>query len=155
MALCSRAIAIAKEIDIAIAGRAIRMITQERVRVVEALVADFQQLDFKRQCAVRRNRAYAAIAVCGCRRAHELGLAAHLHLLKALRPARDYLAERKRCRLSTLVRGVEFGAVRERAAIVDGHGVGRGRLRPGAFLDLRHGDAGGKRFSRARSSISR
>src|SRR5471032_2847338 len=155
MALCSRAIAIAKEIDIAIAGRAIRMNAWERMRVVYALVADFQQLDFKRQRAVRRNRADATIAVCGCRRAHELGLAAHLHLLKALRPARDYLAERERCGLSTLVRGVEFGAVRERAAIVDGHGVSGGRLRAGAFLDLRHGDAGGKRFSRARSSISR
>ena len=83
----------------------------------------------------------AALAVGQLGRADELGLAADLHPLHALRPAGDDAVERKRRRLVALVRAVELGAVHQRAAVVDAHRVGRRRARAGAFAHRLVGEA--------------
>ena len=105
------------------------------------LLADADQFDFEREVAVRRDRADGAIAISRRGRAGQLRLAADLHLLHPLRPAGNHAIERKDCRAAMLVGAVEFGAVRERAAIVHAHDVGGGGLRAGALLDVLDYDA--------------
>ena len=74
------------------------------------LFFDRHQLDFKRQCRVRRNGiARAAIAVSRGWRAGQCRLATDLDFLHAFGPARNHAAERKGCRRAALSKWVAWG----------------------------------------------
>src|SRR6187549_2105870 len=81
---------------------------------------DLEQLDLEAQGRVRRDRAIsgATLAVGDRRRTDQLGLAADLHLLHALGPARDDAAEREGRRRVARIGAVELLAVGEGAAVV-------------------------------------
>ncbi|EAU68025.1 NTR [Stigmatella aurantiaca DW4/3-1] len=101
-----------------------------------AALGDLQQFHLEHERRATRDvRRGAAVAVGQVGRAHEAGLAAHLHLLHALRPAADDAVEREGRRLAPLVGAVELLAVGERALVVHLddvrglRGLARARLR--------------------------
>lgn len=106
---------------------------------------DGQQLHLEDQHAVGRNQPrHAARAVGGGRRAGEPGLAADLHPLHALSPARNHLVQGERDRRFALVGAVELGAAGQRAAVMHLHrAVGLGRFAV-ALREMGHHHAGGQ-----------
>src|SRR5262245_48491777 len=76
-----------------------------------------------------------AVTVGEIRRADQPALAAHLHRADPFAEARDHVVQRKDRRLAPLTRGVEDGAVGERAVVMDLYGIsGLGRC-AGAGLE--------------------
>src|SRR6266508_4378640 len=82
-----------------------------------------EQLDFKHQSRIRRDRTDAATAVTELRRYHEFALSAHLHRHDAFIPALDDLsdADFEFERLAAIQRTVEFGSVFEGAGVMHSH----------------------------------
>ena len=98
------------------------------------LLADRDQLDVKDKSFTGTDvSTCAAIAVGEIGGNEELPLRSDRHQLQRFGPALDHASDGKRSRLSTLVRAVEFFAVDQRAAIIDGDRIGRCGLRTCAF----------------------
>src|SRR5713101_3703462 len=81
------------------------------------LLLNRQQLHFKNQRRVRTNiPARASLRVSQRRGNEQLPLRSHRHQLQRFCPALDHSIYRKRCRLATLIRAIEFRAVDETPA---------------------------------------
>src|SRR5450759_1025946 len=101
------------------------------------LLLDREQFDLEDQRRAALDlRGASRVAVGELRRAHETGLAARLHELETLRPARNDAAQRERHGLAAVDGAVEDGSVPERAAVVDLDLVGRLRRSACSGLDL-------------------
>src|ERR1035437_3944640 len=105
--------------------------------------ADFQQLDFEDQRGAARNRGGASLVAVGdVRGTGQDRFAANLNALHAFGPALDHTVERELSWRVALVGTIEFGAVDQRAAVVDFHRVGGFGRFAGANLQFAIDQAG-------------
>src|SRR6185503_3361128 len=94
-------------------------------RRFRALLSEADQLDVEAQRRAGLDDALRLLAVGDLARAHQVGLAAGLHLLDRLGSARDQAIELELRGLSALARAVEHASVAQLALVMDGHQIGR------------------------------
>ena len=116
---------------------ALRFGTRDIITLTDGALLDRDQLDFEDQRRVRGDGAArgAALAVGQLRVNGELILRAFLHELHALGPARDDAVQRELGGLTALDGAIEFGAIEQRALVMDLDDVGGLRALARAFLE--------------------
>src|SRR6266404_9834897 len=105
--------------------RAVAMCESIDARLARSLALNREKFDVKNERGIDANhRTGTPLAVGQIRRNEKLPFGADRHELKRFGPPRDYLTDRKCCRLAALIRTIKFGAVDQSASVVAHDRVG-------------------------------